>query len=448
MKKILLTTLTAIFIASCGSKPKQDYAILAGEIENSSADSVFVIRDNDRHAIAIENGVFKDTIHLTGPTYFQFYSERERTDLFLAPGDSVFLTTNMEQFDQDLKYSGTLAAENNFLAKKVLDQQSSIYSDPSALFSVAPTEFQQKLLAFQSELKTTLKNSGANEVFQTMETKNLDHQYHMMLLQYPMAHAYFTQSEEDFSEIFEEELNQIPLNNEADFLSIPAYKDFVVHRYTTKIEQTEDLDAIEKMLMDQPSPAIKDALMKEIWLYNIGLANDQSERYFQFIQKESKDEALKKEAQELFEVVKKILPGNPSPNFDYPNVSGEKVALSDFKGKLVYIDVWATWCGPCIREIPSLKALAEDYKDQDLAIVSISIDPAKDHGKWLNMVKEKDLQGYQIFADKDWKSDFVTAYNIKGIPRFILLDKEGKIIQADAPRPSDSEIRTLFDQHL
>ena len=64
------------------------------------------------------------------------------------------------------------------------------------------------------------------------------------------------------------------------------------------------------------------------------------------------------------------------------------------------------------------------------------------------MVKEKDLQGVQIFSDNDWNSQFVVDYGIRGIPRFILLDKEGKIINADAPRPSNPKLRSLIDKHI
>ena len=64
------------------------------------------------------------------------------------------------------------------------------------------------------------------------------------------------------------------------------------------------------------------------------------------------------------------------------------------------------------------------------------------------MVKDRELEGVQLFSDKDWKSEFVREYGIKGIPRFILIDQNGNILLADAPRPSDPEIRTLLDKHL
>ena len=137
-------------------------------------------------------------------------------------------------------------------------------------------------------------------------------------------------------------------------------------------------------------------------------------------------------------------PGTPSPKFNYPDVNGKKVSLDDLKGKYVYIDVWATWCAPCKREIPFLKELNEQYSGKDLAIVSLSIDKMEDKEKWMKMVADENLKGIQIIADDEWNSEFVSAYEIQGIPRFILIDKEGNIVDADAPRPSDPRLIDLF----
>lgn len=154
--------------------------------------------------------------------------------------------------------------------------------------------------------------------------------------------------------------------------------------------------------------------------------------------------------------MKRDLPkGAPSPSFvDYENYNGGKTSLADLKGKYVYIDVWATWCGPCKAEIPSLKKIEKEYHGKNIAFVSMSIDDDRSHGgswekaneDWKKMVAEKELGGIQIFAPKGWKSEFVQNYKINGIPRFILVDPEGNIVSASAPRPSSEELIKLFDE--
>ncbi|MBV2196243.1 MAG: TlpA family protein disulfide reductase [Flavobacterium sp.] len=141
----------------------------------------------------------------------------------------------------------------------------------------------------------------------------------------------------------------------------------------------------------------------------------------------------------------KKMEGIVSPSFDYENHKGGKTKLEDLRGKYVYIDVWATWCGPCIAEIPHLKKVEEKYHGKNIEFVSISVDTEKDYEKWKKMVVSKELGGIQLFADKNWTSDFIKAYGINAIPRFILIGPDGKVIKADAARPSSASLTELLD---
>jgi thiol-disulfide isomerase/thioredoxin len=140
-----------------------------------------------------------------------------------------------------------------------------------------------------------------------------------------------------------------------------------------------------------------------------------------------------------------VAKGKPSPKFNYPDINGKYVSLNDLKGKYVYIDIWATWCAPCKKEIPFLKELDKTYKGKNIAFVSLSIDKQENKDKWISMVKEQNLTGIQILSDNDWNSEFIRNYGISAIPRFILIDTEGKIISNNAPRPSDQNLNVLLD---
>lgn len=139
-------------------------------------------------------------------------------------------------------------------------------------------------------------------------------------------------------------------------------------------------------------------------------------------------------------------PGSKAFNFSYPDKDGKKVTLADMKGKVVLVDVWATWCGPCKKEIPSLQKLEEEMKGKDVEFVSISVDVEKDKEKWLKMVKDDKLGGTQLFAS-GW-SDITKHYKINAIPRFLVFDKEGKIVTVDSPRPSDPKLKALLEKTL
>lgn len=144
----------------------------------------------------------------------------------------------------------------------------------------------------------------------------------------------------------------------------------------------------------------------------------------------------------------KKLNGNPSPSFAYENHKGGVSKLEDFKGKYVYIDVWATWCAPCRAEIPFLQKIEEKYHGKNIEFVSISIDTDKDHEKWKQFVSDKNLGGVQLFADKNWSSDFIKAFGINSIPRFLLIDPDGNVVNANADRPSSSELDKVLSELL
>lgn len=138
--------------------------------------------------------------------------------------------------------------------------------------------------------------------------------------------------------------------------------------------------------------------------------------------------------------------GAPAINFTYPDVNGKMTSLSDFKGKVVLVDVWATWCGPCKVEIPSLKKLEEELRGNDIVFMSVSVDVEKDKQKWLDFVKSENLPGVQLFA-AGW-TDIAKFYEIKGIPRFMVFDKKGNIVSTDSPRPSSPELKLLLQSEM
>ncbi|MCK0131557.1 TlpA family protein disulfide reductase [Flavobacteriaceae bacterium F08102] len=167
-----------------------------------------------------------------------------------------------------------------------------------------------------------------------------------------------------------------------------------------------------------------------------------------FVSKEEEDlERLKKYITNYYEKHRTIrkLKGRDSPEFiNYENYHGGYTSLSDFKGKYVYIDLWATWCRPCKKEIPYLQEIEKKYHKKNIVFISISIESLKTYDAWRNMVKEKNLSGIQLFAKED--KSFTDAYKVDGIPRFILIDPKGKVVSADAPRPSSDELTKLLEE--
>ncbi|TRZ41879.1 TlpA family protein disulfide reductase [Robertkochia solimangrovi] len=140
--------------------------------------------------------------------------------------------------------------------------------------------------------------------------------------------------------------------------------------------------------------------------------------------------------------------GEQAPDFTYNDVNGNPVSLSDFKGKIVYIDLWATWCGPCLRELPALKQVKEKFRDREIVFIGISLDD--DHDAWVKKVNANEgdlLSGVQL-ATGSFECQLNTDYNLNGIPHYILIGKDGELLEKKAPRPSHPELMDLLESSL
>lgn len=138
----------------------------------------------------------------------------------------------------------------------------------------------------------------------------------------------------------------------------------------------------------------------------------------------------------------------PGYNFTYPDINGKEVSFSDFKGKVVVVDVWATWCGPCKSELPYLKKLEEEMEGTDVVFIALSVDKAKDTEKWKTFVRENEMKGIQLHASEGFNSQIMKEYKINGIPRFMVFDRKGNIVSVDAPRPSSPALKQMLMKTL
>ena len=139
----------------------------------------------------------------------------------------------------------------------------------------------------------------------------------------------------------------------------------------------------------------------------------------------------------------KLVEGQPAIDIMMTDVDGNVKRLSDFRGKVIYMDLWATWCGPCIQESPFFETLSKKYEGKDIVFLPVSTDSRATTWKSYLKVHHKDLPQY-ISQDQALKDGWCVRY----IPRFILIDRDFKIVNAYAPRPSEEGIEDLLNSIL
>ncbi|MEJ7680811.1 MAG: TlpA disulfide reductase family protein [Segetibacter sp.] len=134
------------------------------------------------------------------------------------------------------------------------------------------------------------------------------------------------------------------------------------------------------------------------------------------------------------------------------SVDGKTIAsleniITKHRGKLILIDFWATWCAPCRQEMPSLRKLMQEYKEDKVVFVSLSMDKEVQPWRKYVIANNTEIKNNYIISDIE-KSTFVKQFGINSILRYMIIDKEGQIINSEAPRPSDPKLKALIDKGL
>ena len=455
MKKIVTSIAVISLLAACGEKAaegKVDYAVLSGKVSSVDAkgeNQKLLLLQNDEVVKEIPvqaDGTFRDTIREIGDNHFYYLVENPavQTPLYLANGTNMELTLNEEV--SKTMVSGSETKQTQYLIERNSFINDRINGADSNLFGQKPQEFKENVKAFFAELDKKLKAYGFDEEFVKNQEKWTNYKFVEYLTIFPTYHRYTSGNEAILPDDFYAERDGIDYDNAEEFRTIDTYRDLVRSKFYTIINNPNDAENIKKFISEVnalKSDNIRADLAKGTFQL-ISPNSTVNKEIFDFINKNVTDEKVKEAAKKAYDVATKLTSGSPSPKFsNYENFNGGTTSLDDFKGKVTYIDIWATWCLPCRGEIPALKELEKKFHGKDVAFVSISIDQNKD--EWKEFVKSEDLKGVQLFAENAFESQFIQDYGIRQIPTFIIIDKEGKIVNADAPRPSSNEITGLLE---
>ena len=421
---------------------------LKGQITNSLNDSINIYANEIDIKIILNSDKFETRLNIPEGIY-NLRHGNEITAIFLSPGNDIEINIDAKKFDELIEFSGPLSNENYFLKKKSLYNESNRekFAD---LFSKNEEDFLiniKKIINDRINLIEDFedKNEKLNKKLKSYELQDLDYRYKYYIINYKSAFSYYAKKEPIISDSFLNIANDISYLNNDLFKNSTYYKSIVLSHFFESDKISNGKYDHFNELIESKSDAIKEQIALQ-GKYYISSEVVDIKKFVDILTNLSNNQETIDELSEIYQNTIRIMPGNKSPEFiNYENHSGGYNSLSDYLGKYIYIDVWATWCGPCIREIPFFEEVQKEFQNKNIRFISISIDERNrslyNYDKWIEYVKDEKLSGIHLFADNAWKSEFIKSYNINSIPRYLLIDDKGFIISSDAPRPSDKSLR-------
>lgn len=442
MKKILLAIAVLAMTVSCAKKP----FVVEGNIEGYNGKPVIIrISENfDLDTIKVnEDGSFRYEKYFdqTMDSFLGILETASNT-ILIIPGETSHYDIDLTVKPAEFNYSG-----NNQDVMDFMDY----YRKSYAVFHIednfkAQAEYWDNAYAAAMEKAKVLKNKKAREYY----TKKVSDQlfYGKISYGYKFSNNDISiETDPDFYEFF----------NSIDFSKDPAKKSIITLANMKATTYDRSIPASLRMVKALDELSTDKA-------YTDSLALKQIDRTFLENRYENREEVegLTAKARELgmdeeklakytarAEKTLSLVRGCDAIDIEMFDLNGKAVKLSDFKGKAVYMDLWATWCIPCCLQIPYMEKVAEKYKnDKRIVFISLSLDSMKDVEDWKAKVAA-DKPFWPQYRTNDAGKAVMNDYAFAAIPRFMLFDKDGKIYDADAPRPQDIDaLSALIDEML
>ncbi|SFS74459.1 TlpA family protein disulfide reductase [Lutibacter maritimus] len=454
MKKIWLL-LALVIVVSCENDSTLNFVILSGKVTNNKSKEILIkgIDNSISESIKLsDDGSFIDTLFVENGVYTLNYG-RNKAQIYFEGGNNLIVNFDNKDFDNSLNFSGDGSGESAYVYAKAKKLKEAKFDDMK-VYELPENEFKNYLKEIKSSLENTLNSTdGVSRNFKSKEVRNLNYAYINKLENYKVYHSFLTKNYEyEVPEGFLNETKEIKYDNEDDYLFSSEYRNLLLSYYRKKsFEQLKDNAAPIELTFINTVAGIKNETIKNGLLLNytntmFSKIKDKDSFYKAFLAASTSEEN-NKIVTDLYDKSQLIAEGKPSPIFtDYEKLDGSKVSLSDFKGKFVYMYVWSSSFSPSTEQIKNFNELQKKYSDKNIEFIALSVDRISNKDGWKEAIKKEDFNGTHIIADKGKESDFIQNYAIVFPPRFIFINAEGNIIDADAPRPSDLKLEKLFNQ--
>ena len=404
-------------------------------IEDISENGELELQASERSFLPDSNGRFSISFHLKRATYFRI----GRNIVYLSPGISMIATIDYNWPDS-ANFKGGNYVENMFLKSTPFTFAGSFLEGGDSVKNSLEETVQVILQSSQRRLIKLNNLKRIDSEFRLLEKARIKadiiNSLHYLNFYYPNAHGLkgdtlgvYQKKYADFVIPYIKRTSKLFLKDK--FLKLEVYRNILGLVMKCDIYSPKDLSIISDWIE-----------AKKI-AYAIKSINEkQNIDKFQSKIKSIKTEQYRASLSSTFNKFL-MFNGDNAIDFVMMDSSGTVFHLSNFKGKVIYLELWATWCGPCLEQKPFMDSLIHYFsKNSDVAIVSLSIDG--DKGAWLKRLHTYQYQGIQFITDRLK----LESYYVSEIPRIIIIDKEFKIAAMRGPKPSDDDTKTIIGKLL
>ena len=403
-------------------------------VENISDMQYLLAPNAERMVIPNADGSFQIIFKITSPNYYRL----GRNILYLSPGDKLIISAD---YSNPLKgeFKGKGSEANLYLRATPFPKAGSYMEAGKNAKPTAKETIEFILQTANLRKKELNELKGVTAEFKRLENARIKADTINSLLGGRIS-FYQPKISKDALKIYEAEyktLSEAAINNiNKDFVDFSLMK-LVVYRDIAEslIENSAKQADIQKIKDWIKSSSLVSLMSKvsnktELNKFSSEISSIKTIQY---------RDAVKQRLDDLLKFGK----GDSAINFTAVDLAGNPVNLQDLKGKVIYLDLWATWCGPCLQEMPYFEKLKQKYKDNNnIAFVSLSIDD--DTNLWQKNVNTRNANGIQWLISRNNLLD----YNVVGIPRTIIIDKSFKVVNLNAPDPSSKETEKIIEELL
>lgn len=467
LKTWMLFVSVLFVMASC--KPKPQEITISGTINNPTGQTVEVfyvkhLVGNELERVEVPlgaNNAFTASLPLSEARFVYIRIPRRTLMLYLKPGAEIQLTLDAANAQEIPLIEGRGVLESRFLVSFVMEMEQ-LHSRAVLLNragQMSPAEFAEAAQKGYTDRMAFLENhpdlDNLDKDFVVTMRANIQFEKYNLLLEYPMAFSYFNpavgapQLPDDFFGFLEKEglIDDAFTGSRTYFRFLQLYLNRLLEQQGAAEAELHYAERMFNMADRSLTGLSREMILAEMVIMGLDfMEHEAAAALHQRFVKIASDASIIEVVNLAYDKVMALAPGQPAPQFTLTDINGQQVSLSDFAGKVVYLDFWASWCGPCMREVPYARELKKRMENEtDLVFLYVSVDT--DQTAWRSTVAHHQIEGVHLNVP-GFNHQVPEAYNLKGVPTFFLIGRDGKIINNRPPRPSSPEIDQVLRDAL